>query len=259
MPDEYEGMEELDGAGVDTAVAEPEVPETPAEPETPETPEPEPEKTPEQIEEHKRLTGSARAKAKAERLAEDLRKANDRIAALEANSNLKPADALKATPGEDFDESAFYAANPDATFTDLTRAMARHEAQKIIQEERAKERQTKVIQSWNEKQAQARKEIPDYDEVIADLIPPTPVVLAVMNASPHTAKIVYYLAGHPEEAKEIYAMSPEYGALAIGEIAATFKAPKPEKQATKAPPPLVPVKAAAIAVKADRHSGLEEF
>lgn len=252
MPDEYEGME-IDGAGVDTAVAEPEVPEpkaeTPAEPETPATPEPE--KTPEQIEEHKRLTGSARAKAKAERLAEDLRKANERIAALEAKSDPKAAEAPQATGEpklEDF-----------PTFDEYTAAKIDYRVQKALQEREAKQAQTQVTQSWEAKKAEARKEIPDFDEVLADMEPPAPVVLAVMNASPHTARIAHYLGNHPDEAKEINAMRPEAAALAIGEIAATFKAAKPEKKATQAPPPLVPIKAAAIAVKNDRHSGLEEF
>ena len=251
MPDEYEGMEELDGAGVDTAVAEPEVPETPAEPETPETPESEPEKTPEQIEEHKRLTGSARAKAKAERLAEENRQLQERLTALEAKVSPKHAEAPAVTGEpklEDFE-----------TFADYNKAAIRFEAQKIIQEDRAKEQQAQVMQSWEAKKAEARKTIPDFDEVLADMNPPTPVVLAVMNESPFTAQIAHYLGTHPDESAEINKMPPAKAALAIGEIAATFKAPKPEKQATKAPPPLVPVKAAAIAVKADRHSGLEEF
>lgn len=251
MPDEYEGMEELDGAGVDTAVAEPEVPETPAEPETPATPEPEPEKTQEQIEEHKRLTGSARAKAKAERLAEENRQLQERLTALEAKVSPKPAETPAATGEpklEDF-----------ATFAEYNNAAIDYRVQKVIQEREAKQHQTQVIQSWEQKKAEARKTIPDFDEVLADMNPPAPVVLAVMNESPFTAQIAHYLGNHPDEAAEINKMTPAKAALAIGEIAVTFKAPKPEKKETKAPPPLVPVKAAAIVVKNDRHSGLEEF
>jgi hypothetical protein len=252
MPEEYEGME-VDGAGVETAVAElePEVPETPAEPETPETPEPEPEKTPEQIEEHKRLTGSARAKAKAERLAQENQQLQEQLTALKAKVNpqaAKPVEQAGEPKLEDF-----------ATFAEYNNAAIDYRVQKVIQEREAKQHQTQVIQSWEQKKAEARKTIPDFDEVLADMNPPAPVVLAVMNESPFTAQIAHYLGNHPDEAAEINKMTPAKAALAIGEIAVTFKAPKPEKKETKAPPPLVPVKAAAVVVKNDRHSGLEEF
>lgn len=252
MDTEYEGMDEMDGAGVETAVVEPVTetpvePEVPAEPETPTEPEA---KTPEQEEEHKRLTGSAKQKAKAERLAEENRQLKERLDRLESKVDPKPVDTPKTGEPklEDFE-----------TFADYNKAAINYQVQEVLKVERARDNQTKVIQSWETKKAEARKEIPDFDEVLADMEPPAPVVLAVMNASPHTARIAHYLGNHPEEAKNINSLSPEAAALAIGEIAATFKAPKPEKKESKAPPPLVPVKAAATPVKADRHSGLEEF
>ena len=134
MPDEYEGME-MDGAGVETAVAEPEpvVPETPAEPETPETPETpaEPEKTPEQIEEHKRLTGSARAKAKLEAEREKTRMLEERLNALEAKvtpQTPKPAEQTGEPKLEDF-----------ATFAEYNNAAIDFRVQRVIQEREAKQ------------------------------------------------------------------------------------------------------------------------
>jgi hypothetical protein len=252
MNTKYEGMDEMDGAGVDIAVAEPvlETPETPEVPAEPETPD-EPEKTPEQEEEHKRLTGSARAKAKAERLAEENRQLKERLDRLESKVDPKPADSPKA--GEP-------ALDDYASFAEYNAAMIDYRVQKALVERDAKDQSTKIMQSWEQKKAEARKDLPDFDEVLADMEPPAPVVLAVMNASPFTARIAHYLGNHPDEAKDINSMRPEAAALAIGEIAATFKAAKPtEKKESKAPPPLVPVKAAAITVKNDRHSGLEEF
>ena len=254
MPNEYDGMDEMDGAGVDTAVAESvaEVPPVETPEVTEETPAEVVEETPEQVEEKKRLTGSARAKAKAERLAEENRQLQERLTALEAKVSPK-AESPKTPEGapklEDY-----------GTFAEYNEAAIDYRVQKALQEKDAKESQSKILQSWEQKKAEARKDIPDFDEVLADMDPPAPVVLAVMNASPHTARIAHYLGNHPDEAKEINSMRPEAAALAIGEIAASFKVAKPtEKKESKAPPPLVPVKAAATVVKADRHSGLEEF
>ena len=192
MPNEYEGMDEMDGAGVETAVVEPEpkVPETPTEPETPETPETpsEPEKTPEQIEEHKRLTGSARAKAKAERLAQENQQLQERLTALEAKATPqipKPVEQAGEPKLEDF-----------ATFAEYNNAAIDYRVQRVIQEREAKQKQAQVIQSWEQKKAQARKTLPDFDEVLADMNPPAPVVLAVMNESLYTAQIAHYLGNH---------------------------------------------------------------
>ena len=264
MPEEYEGMDEMDGAGVDTAVAEPVAEVSPVEtPEvTEETPAEVVEETPEQVEEKKRLTGSARAKAKAERLEAKNLELQDRIARLEARAvdpvnHLRPKEQqIPAKPAPlDSPKLEDY-----GTFAEYNEAAIDYRVQKALQEKDAKESQSKILQSWEQKKAEARKDIPDFDEVLADMDPPAPVVLAVMNASPHTARIAHYLGNHPDEAKEINSMRPEAAALAIGEIAASFKVAKPtEKKESKAPPPLVPVKAAATVVKADRHSGLEEF
>jgi hypothetical protein len=252
-------MEEMDGAGVDTAVAEPisEIPETPAE--SPkvkeETPDEVAEETPEQVEERDRENGSRRKKAQLARKDEEiriLREQNDLLKQQVVPQAPKPAETPAATGEPKLGDYL--------TFSEYNTAEIDYRVQKAIQEREAKQQQAQVMQSWEAKKAEARKTIPDFDEVLADMNPPAPVVLAVMNESPFTFQIAHYLGNNPDEAAEINKMSPAKAALAIGEIAATFKAPKPtEKKETKAPPPLVPVKAAAIAVKNDRYAGLEEY
>lgn len=249
---DYEEMDEMDGAGVDTAVAEPvATPEPPVETPEPETPPEVVEETPEQIEEKKRLSGSARQKAKADRLAHENQQLQERLARLEAqvNPQATPKAEVEGKPTQDQFE----------THAEWVEALTDWKVKNIVQAEKAKEQTEKVNQSWEQKKNAARAEIPDFDEVLADMETPAPVVVAVMAESEHSAKIAYHLAQHPDELQKINKMSPAGAALAIGKIAAAIEAPKPEKKATQAPPPLVPVKAAAIAVKADRHSGLEEF
>jgi hypothetical protein len=118
--------------------------------------------------------------------------------------------------------------------------------EKRLAEMEQREQHKKIEQSWETKKAQARKELPDFDEVISDMIePPAPVVLAVMNASEHTAKIAYHLAQHPDEYQRINRLAPPQAALEVARIEAKFTrtAPPATKPVSKAPRPPSPVSA----------------
>lgn len=246
MPEQEEGYQlidaqEHDGETLELAVDEP---VSPVEPEPEPAPEPEPE-TPEQIEEKKKLTGSARAKAKAERLAEDLRQANERIAALErGNQPEKPtATGANGAPTQDQFES----------HAEWVEALTDWKLEQKLAERDQKAQVQKVTQSWEEKKEAARKELDDFDEVLADMETPAPVVVAVMAESEHSAKIAYYLGQHPDELKKINQMAPPAAALAVARIEAGFTKvdPPTPKPTTKAPAPLRPTHGGAAAPQED--------
>jgi hypothetical protein len=205
--------------------------------------------TPEQIEEKKRQTGSARAKAKLAEEREKNRQLLERLERLEAKGTPEPKQpAPEGKPKLD-DFESFEAFNE--ALTDW----------KVDQKLRARESEaqtTKAVQSWEAKKEAARAEIEDFDEVLADMIAPAPVVVAVMNESEHTAKIAYHLAQHPDELRKINQMSPPAAALAIADIALQFKAaPEPKKEApkTKAPAPINPVAARSAVPPVDPFQG----
>lgn len=246
MPDQDDGyqvidQQEHDGETIELAVGDPPEPETPLEPET----KPEDEVKPEDAEAHKKLTGSARAKAKAERLAEDLRQANERIAALERGGKSKgpkaPEAAGKPQQG-DFE-----------THAEWVEALTDWKYESREAERKAQEQTQKVTKSWEEKKEAARKELDDFDEVLADMEMPAPVVVAVMSESEHAAKIAYHLGQHPEELRKINQMTPPQAALAVARIEAGFSkvetpAPKPT---TKAPAPMRPTQGGSVAPQED--------
>ena len=211
-------------------------PEPPAEPEAVPTepaegdePEVEPEDEP-----HKKETGSQRWKKKALREAEEKEYWRQEAMKGKQTEAPKPAPAPEGKPALDQYE----------TFDAYNEALMDWKVEKRLAEREQQEQSKKIEQSWETKKAQARKELPDFDEVISDMIePPAPVVLAVMNASDHTAKIAYHLAQHPDEYQRINRLAPPQAALEVAMIAAKFNrtstpAPRPVSRAPRPPSPV---------------------
>lgn len=241
MPDQDEGYQLIEAqpipgeetAGEETVATEETVSETTTETATETTGETTAE-TPEQIEAKKKLTGSARAKAKADRLAEVNRQLQERLTKLEQKVDPAQAKTPEANGAPTQDQFE--------THAEWVEALTDWKLEQKLQEREAKAQVQKVTQSWEEKKAAARSEIADFDEVLEDMETPAPVVMAVMAESEHTAKIAYYLGQHPDELRKINQMTPPQAALAVAEIAAGFKkpvAPAP-KPTTKAPAPMRP-------------------
>ncbi len=251
MPDQDEGYQLIESQvfdGEETAVQPPEPPvETPPEP----APEAEPaaetaEETPEQIEAKKKLTGSARAKAKAERLAEENRQLHERLTKLEQTVSPEKTKAAAQTDGAPTQDQF-------ETHAEWVEALTDWKLEQKLLERDQKDQAKKVVQSWEEKKEAARKEIEDFDEVLADMETPAPVVVAVMAESEHSAKIAYYLGQHPDELRKINQMAPPAAALAVARIEAGFtKAdPPPPKPTTKAPAPMRPTQGGSVAPQED--------
>lgn len=203
---------------------------------------------------HKKKTGSQRARERAQRLEAENQALRDLLLRQGGNAPEAPK-APAADPNEpkaeDFD-----------SHQDYTRALARHEAQKILQAERAQESQRKAQESWAQKAEAGRAKYEDFDEALQDAPAPSMAVAEALNASPVGGELAYHLATHQDEYRRINALGPVAAARELGLLEAKLSAPS-EKQATpkkptQAPPPAKPV-ASSAAVPTSHHGGFEEF
>lgn len=135
-------------------------------------------------------------------------------------------------------------------------AWNRREAIREFQAEQAKTQAEAAQKAAQERlegiTAEARKEIPDFDEVIEsadrrkEMIPAH--VVAAITESDKGPHLAYYLAKNPDEAKRIFALSPAKALLALGKVELNFttksepvkESPKVETKipVTKAPAPM---------------------
>lgn len=163
----------------------------------------------------------------------------ERLERLEAQANPRQRDDAVPTLDK-FDN-----------FEDYMAARVAYEAEKVVetrlsrvqQQEaarKAQEAQTKVISSWQEKQAAAADKYPDFEEVVSESdAPVTPSMSQAIVESDVGADIAYYLAQHPDEAKAIANLSPIRQIAAIGRLEEKVIKPPPRKT-TEAPPPIKP-------------------
>lgn len=241
--------EDMDGpvageTAVDPTPEEPKV-ETPADPPA--------EETPEQIEEKKRLTGSARQKAKAERLAEENKQLQDRLARLEARLDPQPATKV--------DEPGKPKVDDYETHEAWVEAVADWKVDRKLAQREEKERSAKAQESWLEQAEKAKAKYDDFNEALESAPNPSSAVIKVIQRSPVGADLAYHLATHETEFKRINAMAPEDAAYELGQLALKFSAPQTEpkpKPQTKAPAPVVPLTPSAMSAP-KVESRYEEF
>lgn len=233
-----------DGEPVAVATVADPTPEPPAEPEAaaPEVAEEAIDDGPEaelqdETETHKKKSGSQRWKEKAQREAEEKEYWRQQALKGQAPEAPKPQPAPNGKPVLDSYE----------TFDAYNEALMDWKVEQRMAQMEQKTHAEKIQKTWEAKKAEARKELPDFDEVISDMIePPAPVVLAVMEASDHIAKIAYHLAQHPDELQRINRLAPPQAALEVARIEARFNrtpAPAASKPVSKAPRPPSPVSA----------------
>lgn len=151
------------------------------------------------------------------------------------------------------------------TYEDYQAALTAHTAGKVgaeagrkaIEEERRAEAERrsqsereKQAKEWERRVESARKDLPDFDDVIdqaGDMVIPGPAVQAI-NESDVGPKLLHYLAKNPAEVERIANLPPSKQAAAI--VSLEEKVAKPAKAPSKAPAPIEPVsKGSAEAVK----------
>jgi hypothetical protein len=99
------------------------------------------------------------------------------------------------------------------------------------------ETQAEVLREFQGQQTEARKALPDFDQVLAQgTAPVARHVGELIIESDKAALLQYHLAQRPELLHELNQLQPRDAARRIGRLEARLSLPKPQT-ATKAPPP----------------------
>jgi len=186
-----------------------------------------------EVEQHKKKTGSQRAREALQREREARIRLETELEILRRNG----APAQKAVDSdapklEDFD-----------THADWVNATVQHGIRKALESERNKAQANTWQERWEPKAEKAREKYEDFDDALA-YMPPLPRHIAeVLAESDAEADLAYHLATHPEDVKRLQSMSPSLAGRELARLEAKFAAPapKPERKSTAAPPPPNPV------------------
>jgi hypothetical protein len=246
-------------------------------------PEPEPEATPEGEAEpepkkpskaQQRINELVRARYEAEGRT---KAAQDRAAALEqqlAERQATPPTLVRPAPVADAGEpkpedyetyEAFMSASIDYRAERIVQARlttalaAEHTRQQAAEQTRAADQ---IRANYNERTADTRAQHADFDAVVGQDLPVSPVMEHVILTSEVGPEISYYLGQHPDECAALAAISGPDAIRAMGKLearveatlesAGTSPAPTPSRPSTsKAPPPITPVRAASTASTLD--------
>lgn len=120
------------------------------------------------------------------------------------------------------------------------------------------EQHKKILTAWEEKAEAAGAKYDDFDEIVGELQPNNPLVMAIMREE-NGADVAYFLGKNPKEASKLMGLDPIDQILSVGRLAAKIASEPPvAKQPSKAPPPIEPVSAKA-AVPTDEITGDEDM
>ena len=135
------------------------------------------------------------------------------------------------------------------SYEEYLQAQARHEAQaaargeveRAQKAERERAANDAVAREWNEKIEAAKKDLPDFDQVVEDAadMPLTHAMAQALRESDRGAHLIHYLATHADEAERISKLTPARQMAAI--VALEEKVAKPSRKPSSAPAPLNPV------------------
>ena len=240
------------GLATETEPVQTEVVEVKSEPEAQDDAKPAEDPKPNRLE--KRFTEITRqremARQEAERERTRASELEARLKELEAKVNPKPVEQTSEPQPEQF-ETAF----------DYAKALAKFSTEKAlrdrdIQEElrKAEEQRAKTYEAWNQRQAQVKAELPDYDDMIAssDVVISDQVRDAIFESEvgPH---ILYHLAENPDIAERLSKMSALVALKEIGKLEARFEKTEPKTEVkpvvrSNAPKPISPLRSSSAAV-----------
>jgi len=169
-----------------------------------------------------------------------------RLKALESQAAPKQEQSRDDKPKPDQFVDAFEYAEALADWS-AENAVMRSKQEEI--ERRRQEERNKIIETWNGRLESAKKEIPDFDEMVAssDVIVPDHIREAILD-SDVGPQILYHLAENKDLAEKISKSSAITALREIGRLEARFektdaKEVKPVAQKSKAPAPISPLKA----------------
>ena len=123
-------------------------------------------------------------------------------------------------------------------------ALAYQKAEELIAQREQARQQAELLESYHEKEEQARDKYEDFEQVaynpnlrITDVMAPT------IQASDIGPDLAYYLGSNPKEADRISRLSPYLQAKEIGKIEVKLSDNPPAKKTSSAPAPIAPVTA----------------
>ena len=120
----------------------------------------------------------------------------------------------------------------------------RLEADKLVQQREAAKQQSQVLESYQEREEQARDKYDDFEQVAYNPnLPITNVMAETIQHSEIGPELAYYLGTNPKDAERISRLSPFMQAKEIGKIEAKLADNPPVKKTTSAPAPISPVTA----------------
>jgi hypothetical protein len=123
------------------------------------------------------------------------------------------------------------------------KALKSHQEKQTSAQQQARVKE--LTTSWETKITDAEGKYDDFEEVVGEIKPTSPVTQAIMEAD-NGADIAYYLGKNPEEIKRILKLSPLSQVRAIGRLEAKLAAEPPKPQTpSKAPAPITPLTGAA--------------
>jgi hypothetical protein len=125
-------------------------------------------------------------------------------------------------------------------------ALAAQKAEQLLQQRELERQQAALVESYHEKEEQAREKYDDFEQVAYNPSLKISTVMAqTIQASEIGPDIAYFLGSNPKEADRISRLSPFLQAKEIGKIEAKVAASPPTKKPSSAPAPIQPVAARA--------------
>jgi hypothetical protein len=125
-------------------------------------------------------------------------------------------------------------------------ALAAQKAEHLLQQRELERQQAALVESYHEKEEQARDKYDDFEQVAYNPSLKISTVMAqTIQASEIGPDIAYYLGSNPKEAERISRLSPFLQAKEIGKIEAKVAVSPPTKKPSSAPAPIQPVAARA--------------
>ena len=222
MTDEVQALAEVDSASAPEVTATPEIAES-----TPEVVENQNEQTPEE----KKYSQAEIDAMIGKRLAREQRKWEREQQQRAAETQIVKAPS--ATSPDQFESPEAYA-----------EALAYQRAEELIAKREAAKQQSAVLESYQEREEQARDKYDDFEQVAYNpKLPITNVMAETIQSSDIGPELAYYLGSNPKDAERISRMTPLSQAKEIGKIEAKLAAEPPVKRTTSAPAPISPVSA----------------
>lgn len=126
-------------------------------------------------------------------------------------------------------------------------ALAYQKAEELLAKRESAKRQSQVLESYHDKEEEARSKYDDFEQVAYNpKLPITDVMAETIQSSDVGPELAYYLGSNPKEADRISRMTPYMQAKEIGKIEGKLSDNPPVKRTTSAPAPISPVTARTV-------------